>query len=159
MNRLIENTVFSGFVMAWRLATWPTRISPSLVKATTDGVRRLPSWLGMTVGVPPSITATTELVVPRSMPMTLLMVSSRHDRDTTRPVARAHLRESHGQHAVPDAGVAGVEVEPRRQRHRPDERAVAALAFPLLQVLAADDQRLRRDGEVEIVGLEAGDLD
>ena len=37
MNRLIENTVFSGFVTAWRLATWPTRISPSLVKATTDG--------------------------------------------------------------------------------------------------------------------------
>ena len=38
-----ENTVFSGFVMAWRLATWPTRISPSFVKPTTDGVSRLPS--------------------------------------------------------------------------------------------------------------------
>ncbi len=76
MNCLIENTVFSGLVMACRLATWPTRISPSLVKATTEGVRRLPSWLGMTVGLPPSITATTELVVPRSIPITLLMVSS-----------------------------------------------------------------------------------
>ena len=73
MNRLSEKTVFSGFVTAWRFATWPTRISPSLVKATTEGVRRLPSWLGMTIGLPPSITATTELVVPRSMPITLPM--------------------------------------------------------------------------------------
>ena len=76
MNRLIENTVFSGFVMAWRLATWPTRISPSFAKATTDGVRRLPSRFGMTVGVPPSMTATTEFVVPRSMPITLAMAPS-----------------------------------------------------------------------------------
>jgi hypothetical protein len=60
MNRLIEKMVFSGFVTAWRLATWPTRISPSLVKATTEGVMRLPSWLGMTRGCP-SITATTEV--------------------------------------------------------------------------------------------------
>ena len=74
MNRLIENTVFSGFVMACRRATWPTRISPSLAKATTEGVKRLPSWLGMTWGSPPSITATTELVVPRSIPITLAMV-------------------------------------------------------------------------------------
>ena len=51
MKRLIEKTVFSGFVMACRLATWPTRISPSLAKPTTDGVRRLPSVLGMTTGI------------------------------------------------------------------------------------------------------------
>src|SRR5881409_1423052 len=70
MNRLIENTVFSGFVIAWRLATCPTRISPSFVKPTTEGVRRLPSWFAITVGLPPSTTETTELVVPRSMPMT-----------------------------------------------------------------------------------------
>ena len=76
MNRLIEKTVFSGLVTACRLAIWPTRLSPSLVKATTDGVMRLPSWLGMTTGSPPSITATTELVVPRSMPITLPMRSS-----------------------------------------------------------------------------------
>ena len=30
--------MFSGLVTAWRLATWPTRRSPVLVKATTDGV-------------------------------------------------------------------------------------------------------------------------
>src|SRR6188474_3837658 len=74
MKRLIEKTVFSGLVTAWRLATCPTRRSPVLVKATTDGVSRLPSGLVMTTGSPPSMTATTELVVPRSMPMILLMI-------------------------------------------------------------------------------------
>ena len=73
MNRLIENTVFSGFVTACRLATWPTSRSPDLVKPTTDGVIRLPSGLVMTTGSPPSMTATTEFVVPRSIPMILLM--------------------------------------------------------------------------------------
>src|SRR5438105_8754512 len=73
MNRLIEKTVFSGFVIPCRFATWPTRISPSLVNPTTEGVSRLPSWLAMTVGLPPSTTATTEFVVPRSMPITFAM--------------------------------------------------------------------------------------
>ena len=72
MKRLIEKMVFLGLVTAWRLATWPTRRSPVLVKATTEGVVRLPSALGMTLGSPPSITATTLLVVPRSIPMILL---------------------------------------------------------------------------------------
>jgi hypothetical protein len=71
MKRLIEKSVLVGLVTAWRLAIWPTRRSPSLVNATTDGVVRPPSALGMTTGSPPSRTATTELVVPRSMPMTL----------------------------------------------------------------------------------------
>ena len=53
-----------GLVMAWRFAIWPTSRSPVLVKATTDGTVRPPSALGMTVGSPPSITATTEFVVP-----------------------------------------------------------------------------------------------
>ncbi len=69
MKRLIENTVFWGLVTAWRFATVPTSRSPSFVNATTDGVTRPPSALGMTTGSPPSITATTELVVPRSIPM------------------------------------------------------------------------------------------
>src|SRR3990172_2842580 len=71
MKRLIEYTVFSGLVMAWRLATWPTSFSPSLAKPTTDGVVRAPSWLGMTLGSLPSRMATTELVVPKSMPTIL----------------------------------------------------------------------------------------
>src|SRR5690554_6892562 len=70
----MDMMVRSGLVTAWRLATWPTRRSPSLVKATTDGVVRLPSELAMTTGSPPSRTATTELVVPRSMPTTLANV-------------------------------------------------------------------------------------
>src|SRR5258706_15011316 len=56
--------------MAWRLASWPTRRSPLFVNATTDGVIRPPSAFGMIVGSPPSITATAEFVVPRSMPIT-----------------------------------------------------------------------------------------
>jgi hypothetical protein len=43
MKRLIEKMVFSGLVTACRLATWPTSRSPVLLKATTDGVIRLPS--------------------------------------------------------------------------------------------------------------------
>src|SRR6185437_11805255 len=71
MNRLIEYTVFSGLVIAWRLATCPTSRSPVLVKATTDGVVLPPSSLAMTLGSPPSITATHEFVVPRSIPIIL----------------------------------------------------------------------------------------
>src|SRR4051812_5421701 len=77
MKRLIEKTVFSGLVTAWRLATWPTRRSPVFVNATTDGVRRPPSGFVMTTGSPPSMTATTEFVVPRSMPMILLIAVPR----------------------------------------------------------------------------------
>src|SRR5271166_1091686 len=69
MNRLIEKIVFSGLVMAWRLATWPANRSPLLVNATTDGVVRAPSWFAITVGCPASITATQELVVPKSIPI------------------------------------------------------------------------------------------
>src|SRR5256885_5896619 len=73
MKRLIEKMVLSGLVTACRLATWPTRRSPAFVNATTDGVNRPPSGLVMTTGSPPSMTATTELVVPRSIPIILLM--------------------------------------------------------------------------------------
>src|SRR3954463_8743207 len=59
--------------MAWRYATWPTNRSPVFVNATTDGTVRPPSADGMTVGSPPSMTATTEFVVPRSMSLILPM--------------------------------------------------------------------------------------
>src|SRR3954452_5817992 len=71
MKRLIEKIVFSGFVTAWRLATGPTSRSPLRAKPTTEGVMRLPSALTITLGSLPSMTATTELVVPRSMPIIL----------------------------------------------------------------------------------------
>src|SRR5438270_12584666 len=74
MNRLIENTVFSGLTAAWRRASWPTRRSPDLVKATTDAVVRPPSAFGMTTGSPASMTATTEFVVPRSIPTVFAIV-------------------------------------------------------------------------------------
>src|SRR5215203_1667762 len=67
--------VLAGLVTAWRLASCPTSRSPVLVKATTDGMVRPPSADAMTVGSPPSITATTEFVVPRSIPMILPMAA------------------------------------------------------------------------------------
>src|SRR6266576_1808475 len=73
MKRLIEKTVCSGFSAACRLATCPTSLSPVLVNATTDGVMRPPSLLTITVGLSPSIVATAELVVPRSIPIAFSM--------------------------------------------------------------------------------------
>ena len=73
MWRFTERMVRSGLVMAWRLATSPTRTSPVLEKPTTDGVVLPPSALGITTGSPASNTLTTELVVPRSIPTALAM--------------------------------------------------------------------------------------
>ncbi len=73
ISRLMANRVFSGLVTACRFACWPTSRSPLSAKATMDGVVRLPSALAMTMGSPPSMTATHELVVPRSIPITLPM--------------------------------------------------------------------------------------
>src|SRR6185295_11064062 len=77
--------VFSGLVTAWRLATWPTSRLPSLAKATTEGVVRAPSELVITTGSPPSMTATTELVVPKSIPIILLI------RETPPELKFAHI--------------------------------------------------------------------
>jgi len=71
MSRFIDITVLSGLVMACLFATCPTSLSPVLEKATTDGVVLLPSAFGITTGSPPYITATQELVVPKSIPITL----------------------------------------------------------------------------------------
>ena len=46
MKRLMEKTVFWELVTAWRLAAWPTRRSPLLVNATTEGVVRATSEHG-----------------------------------------------------------------------------------------------------------------
>src|SRR5271154_1159367 len=87
MNRLMEYTVFSGFVIDWRFATWPTSRSPLFVIATTEGVVRAPSWLGITVGSPPCMTATTELVVPKSMPIILLIECAPVESSRAQPAA------------------------------------------------------------------------
>src|SRR5579863_2462064 len=73
MRRFTANNVFCGLVTAWRLAGWPTSTSLSLVKATMDGVVRSPSLFSITRGLPPSMMATHELVVPRSIPITFAM--------------------------------------------------------------------------------------
>ena len=65
--------MFSGLVIAWRRAIWPTSTSPLSSQATTEGVSRPPSSFARTVGSLPSMMATTELVVPRSIPMILPM--------------------------------------------------------------------------------------
>jgi hypothetical protein len=58
------------FTTACRLAGRPTRRSPCFVKATTEGVVRAPSAFSITRAVLPSMTATHELVVPKSIPTT-----------------------------------------------------------------------------------------
>src|ERR1700693_4417257 len=66
--------VFSGLVMLWRLAGCPTSTSPESLNATTEGVVRAPSAFSITLALLPSITATQELVVPRSIPIALAMM-------------------------------------------------------------------------------------
>ena len=61
-----------GLVIACRFATSPTCVSPFL-KATTDGVVRAPSGLVIILGLSPSMTATAEFVVPKSIPIILLL--------------------------------------------------------------------------------------
>src|SRR6187401_409328 len=75
MRRFTAKIVLSPLVTAWRLAGWPIRRSPSPVKATIEGVVRAPSAFSITLGADPSITATQEFVVPRSMPMTFAIQS------------------------------------------------------------------------------------
>ena len=71
----MEKIVLSGLVTAWRRATIPTMRSPVLgLTATTEGKSRPPSALGITVGSPACITAAQQLVVPKSMPIILLIV-------------------------------------------------------------------------------------
>src|SRR3954449_11322548 len=97
MCRLTLRMVRSTLVTAWFLADWPTRTSPFLAKATTEGVVREPSEFAMTVGSPPSRTGTTELVGPRSIP-------------TARAMGLAPREDG-------DGGVGGAEVDTDRWSH------------------------------------------
>ena len=105
IRRFTAKMVLSGLVTAWRLAGWPISRSPSLVNATTDGVVRAPSAFSMTLGLPPSITATQLLVVPKSMPMTLAIFF---------PSSSAPLGPRRGSRHVDFAGdIGGVEAATR----------------------------------------------
>ena len=75
MKRLMLKIVFCGLVMAWRLAGSPTLRSPPSMKAMMEGVVRFPSAFVMTTGSLPSMTETQLLVVPKSIPMILLIAS------------------------------------------------------------------------------------
>merc|ERR1719262_1235351 len=67
ISRLASNTVFSGFLATWFFAASPMRRSLS-VKATYEGVVRLP-WSFAIISTPSFFqTPTHEYVVPRSMP-------------------------------------------------------------------------------------------
>ncbi|EAR26013.1 hypothetical protein A20C1_09039 [marine actinobacterium PHSC20C1] len=94
---MTDAIVRSTLVTAWRFAVSPTRTSPSLVNATTDGVVRIPSAFAMTVGSPPSRTATTEFVVPRSIPTARAMCSyslALRSANLSRAVSSFYLRGS-----------------------------------------------------------------
>ncbi|AAL94324.1 unknown [Fusobacterium nucleatum subsp. nucleatum ATCC 25586] len=73
---MIELTVEVGFVTACLFAISPTTTSPLSLIFTTDGVVLAPSEFGIIVALPPSITATQEFVVPKSIPIILLILSS-----------------------------------------------------------------------------------
>ena len=66
--------VLLGLVTACLLAGSPTLISPPSTKAITDGVVLFPSAFGITTASFPSITETQELVVPKSIPIILLIL-------------------------------------------------------------------------------------
>src|SRR5690606_5931567 len=74
MKRLMDEMVLPGLVTACLFAGSPTLISPPSTKAITDGVVLFPSAFGTTTGSLPSITATQELVVPKSIPIILPML-------------------------------------------------------------------------------------
>jgi hypothetical protein len=80
INLLVAKTVFSELVIACLFAAAPTNLYPSFVKATTDGVVLEPYAFSMTLGVLPSIKATHELVVPRSIPMIAPVLAVEKDR-------------------------------------------------------------------------------
>merc|ERR1719421_1309902 len=67
MRRLASKTVLAGFIATWFLAASPMRRSVSL-KATYDGVVRLPWSLAMISTRSFCQMPTHEYVVPRSMP-------------------------------------------------------------------------------------------
>ena len=69
--------VLSGLVTACLLAGSPTINSPSLLNATTEGNALpptvAPSAAGIIVGLPPITTAAAELLVPKSIPIILVI--------------------------------------------------------------------------------------
>ena len=74
INLLTAKIVFSGFVTACLFAGCPISFSSFSVKATTEGVVLAPSAFSKTFACVPSIMETHEFVVPKSIPITLLII-------------------------------------------------------------------------------------
>src|SRR5665213_3605563 len=70
--------------MRMRLASWPTIGFSFAEKWTTDGVNRCPFASAMTNGIPESTVATSEFVVPKSMPIILLMCELHFNHQVTK---------------------------------------------------------------------------
>jgi len=68
INLFAEKIVLIGLVIACLFAGVPTIIFPSF-PATIEGVVLFPSAFGITFASQPSINATQEFVVPRSIPI------------------------------------------------------------------------------------------
>lgn len=66
---MLAKIVFSGFVTACLFAGTPTSRYPSSVKATIEGVVLYPSEFSITFVLFPSMIATHEFVVPKSIPI------------------------------------------------------------------------------------------
>src|SRR5215471_16350516 len=100
--------------------------------ATTEGVSRDPSLFSSTVGSPASMTAITELVVPRSMPSTFAMVSR------FLPVLPVYVPSPRGQaHADKHSGTCARDTPSPDQRRRGPPREFAEpadLAYRTFQV-------------------------
>src|ERR1700761_5160197 len=170
-----------GFRIACRRASWPTRRSPCGGKATTEGVVRDPSALGTTVGLPASVAAMTELVVPRSIPTATAISYLRHagriqghtgagrsvagDLDLAR-LGLLGLGDRHGEDAVVELRAYPVGVDVTGQERPVLETsggagaAVAAIFLVLRgrRDLAADDQLAVLELQVDLVPLHAGQL-
>src|SRR2546427_12319532 len=128
MRRLMANRVLWGLVTAWRLAGWPTTTSLSLVKATIEGVVRSPSLFSITRGLPPSMMATHELVVPRSIPITFAMSALRQS-SAKRLIPGSLLWGSRRELSSLRGGLAGHDHPGRTQQ--PAGQLVARLHHPV----------------------------
>ena len=70
---MVAKIVLVGFVTATLLAGVPTNLSSP--NDTTDGVVLVPSAFSITLALLPSIMDTQEFVVPKSIPIILLILS------------------------------------------------------------------------------------
>src|ERR1700677_5158018 len=80
-----------GFMIDCRLASCPTRRSPFSVKATTEGVVRAPSALGITIGSPPCQAAITEIDAYRCCHRLFLSVAA--DEELQRTIGNLQVRD------------------------------------------------------------------